>query len=68
MHLVTTAMPHPMCDYMRTNALLKMGLPFAVCIAALTSYSAMDNLLPTNATYAGVEYAPSPAKVRWDLK
>ena len=49
--------PHPLCSFLETNALWKILPPLVISIIALTTYSIMDRILPTNITYGSIEYA-----------
>jgi len=49
--------PHPLCPFLETNVLWKILPPFWTCIIALTTYSTMDRILPSNGTYSSIEYA-----------
>ena len=37
--------PHPLNGFMMTWAGLKIGLPFAVCVSALTAYASMVGIV-----------------------
>ena len=49
--------PHPLTDFMRTHAALKMLLPFSLAVSALCAYSVLDRLMPAGVTYGSLEYS-----------
>ena len=55
--MTTLFSPHPLCSFLETNVLWKILPPLLICIVSLATYSTMDRILPTNGTYASIEYA-----------
>lgn len=56
--------PHPLCSFLQTHILWKILPPFCICIIALTAYSTMDRILPSNGTYSSIEYAFHPPQLQ----
>jgi hypothetical protein len=62
--MATLFSPHPLCSFLETNILWKIFPPFFICIISLTAYSTMDRILPTNGTYASIEYTLHRAQLQ----